>query len=98
MSGQGVEPHRLLDPRDRRSSLARERQVDAPLYDESRIVWIQREGALQMMVALGEVRLHERNPAHDAVTLGVAFIQARCLVHQLSHLFLKFRSARTKFV
>jgi hypothetical protein len=51
-----------------------------------------------MVFTLGELRLYQRNAAHDPMTLSVVLIYARGTFDQLNDLLEEFRCARTEFI
>jgi hypothetical protein len=52
MAGERIEPHRSFDPRYGSFRIAEERQVDATLHDQSRIIRIERKRTFQVVFAL----------------------------------------------
>ena len=85
-------------PRDGRLGIAPVRQVDATLHDQSRIVRIERQRALQVVVALRKLSLDQREAAQDAMALGIVLVDAHRLLDQLDHALLAFPRARHELV
>jgi len=98
MGGERVEPHCPLNPRYRGLRITQECQVDAALHDQARIIWIERQGALQMMLALCKLPLHQRDAAHDAMALRVVLIDTHRPFDQFDRLLAEFRGSRLEFL
>ena len=98
VGGERVEPHRSFNPWYSRPRIAQERQIDAALYDEARIIGVEHQRAFEMVFALGKLSSHQRNTAHDAMAFGVVVIDAHGPFDHLDRLLHAFRGPRLEFV
>jgi hypothetical protein len=76
--------------------LAKWPPIDAALHDEARIVGIERQRTIEMKLTLGEMPLHQRKAAHDAMALRIVLVETGGGFDQLIDLPVEFGRARPK--
>ncbi len=77
-----VDPHRLLDPWQRRRGVADVGQVDAAIHHEARVIGRESESAGEMVLALFVLSAGKRDTRADAMTFRIVFIECQCPPHQ----------------